>query len=84
MIAWLETLAGQTLDRELQEAAEMGGASVAFAPDEGLPKETRAKLLSQQITLGGFPGSHRGTGGNELVTELDPDAATRCAIQLHQ
>lgn len=68
VVAWLEALAAQELDRQADTAAVL---SAVFAQDEGLPKETRAQLLG-------------GRSHPELVTELDPDAPIRCYQQLVQ
>ncbi|KAK9789368.1 hypothetical protein WJX73_004814 [Symbiochloris irregularis] len=67
VVAWLERQALDILIREGDEAADLGGAAFAVAPHEGLPRETRSLLSSGTSTA-----AH-----GELVTELDPDAATR-------
>lgn len=74
VVAWLEALASDALDREADRAAEEGGALLAFAPDEGLPRETRSLLL----TGAGSRPSQAPRGQEDTVTELDPDAVTRC------
>ena len=70
VVAWLEASASDALDRDEDNAADLGGAAVSFAPDEGLAGETRTRLLS----------SIRAYSNSTMVTELDPDAGTRCCL----
>jgi hypothetical protein len=74
VVAWLEALAGDSLDRTEAAAVRAGGSGSRFARGEGLPLETRLRL-DQRPPLGG-----RATTDTEaLVTRLDPDAPTRHA-----
>lgn len=66
IVAWLEELAGLELDR---------GAH--FAPGEGLPRETLGRLQRKgaaQMQMRGPPE------GCALVSQLDPDAPSRCPV----
>lgn len=71
MVAWLEEQASDSLDREEAALQRAGGARIDFSSREGLPLET----LDAQSQRGG-----RVQDG--LVTELDPDAATRSSFKL--
>ncbi len=64
VVAWLEHRAGQALDRAEAAAQRSGGSGARFARDEGVPLSTLRAL--------GRPGAAG------LVSELDPDAPTRC------
>ncbi len=65
VVAWLEHRAGEALDRAEAAAQRSGGSGARFARDEGVPLSTLRAL--------GRPGAAG------LVSELDPDAPTRCA-----
>lgn len=65
VVAWLEELAAEQLDREEAAAVKVGGSTMSFSEREGLPLNTRDALEEAP--------SHTRQG----VTELDPDGATR-------
>lgn len=70
VVSWLEDLASNALDREEAALQRAGGARLQFSEREGLPFETSE--ATQQ----------RGSKARQdLVTELDPDAATRCITE---
>lgn len=83
VIAWLEAMAGDALDRAKAAAVAAGGSGMRFARNEALPNETRLRLAERQqrggATALGFPGAAVGADAASMVTELDPDAPTRCA-----
>ena len=72
MVAWLEALAGEALDRSEAAAVRGGGSGARFARGEGVPRETRQRLEHRPA-----PGPGR-AAADAVVTELDPDAPTRC------
>lgn len=69
-MAWLEDLASDRLAADEASRHRAGGARLQFSEREGLPLET-LDLLQQR----------GGPGINGLVSELDPDAATRSLSQ---
>ena len=70
MVAWLEDLAGQAFDRRQALSDAQGGALLYFGETQGLPVESCLAL-----------NGHLGAPGGSFVTELDPDASTRCCAQ---
>ncbi|BDA47704.1 Nuclear pore complex protein NUP107 [Coccomyxa sp. Obi] len=71
VVAWLEALAGEALDRSEEAAVRGGGSGARFARGEGVPRETRQRLEHRPA-----PGLGR-AAADAVVTELDPDAPTR-------
>ena len=71
MVAWLEDLAGQAFDRRQALSDAEGGALTYFGDTQGLPVEACLALK----------GHYKSPGGG-TVTQLDPDASTRCAAYL--
>jgi hypothetical protein len=86
VVAWLEALAGGALERAQAASLAAGGSGARFARGEGLPRETRLRLAQARGGPGAFPGGGSGGGAGVaelLVTELDPDAATRFGMVFH-
>ena len=65
-MTWLEALAAEELDREEAAAVRAGGAAVSFSEREGLPLNTSDALDQRRAP-------------DNTVSQLDPDAPTRCA-----
>lgn len=78
MVAWLESLAAEALDRDEAAAVRGGGSGARFARGEGVPRETRQRLDHRAA-----PGLGR-AAADAIVTELDPDAPTRCELTYPQ
>jgi hypothetical protein len=73
VVAWLEYLAAFELQEEDLLTRKRGGAGCVFARDEGIPTQTRLAQV-QRAGLGGA-----GASADGLVSQLDPDSATRSA-----
>ena len=69
MVAWLEDLSSDRLDREEAATQRAGGARIHFSEREGLPLNT-LDAVSQRV----------GKPQKGLVVSLDPDAATRLVL----
>lgn len=67
MVAWLEDLSSDRLDRDEAALQRAGGARIQFSEREGLPLNTLDSLSQRSLKA-----------PQKLVTTLDPDAATRC------
>lgn len=78
VVAWLESLAAEALDRDEAAAVRGGGSGARFARGEGVPRETRQRLDHRAA-----PGLGR-AAADAIVTKLDPDAPTRCELTYPQ